>query len=72
MDGLGHGLGSTEPVGAETELAVPSSGWIILAIVIAVLFGLSLVVEALLWIAIVAAAIWAVAFVLRGMKRSLA
>ena len=48
-----------------------TTAWIVLAAVIAVLFGLSFVVEALLWIAIIAAAVWLVGFVVRGANRTI-
>ncbi len=48
-----------------------TTGWIILALVVALLFGLSFVVKAALWVAIIAAAVWLVAFLLRGANRSM-
>ncbi len=49
-----------------------TTGWIVLAVVVALLFGLSFVVEALLWVAIIAAAIWLVGFLVRGAQRTVA
>ena len=48
-----------------------TTAWIVLAVVVALLFGLSFVVEALLWVAIIAAAVWVVGFFMRGASRSL-
>lgn len=45
-----------------------TTGWILLALVVALLFGLSFVVKALLWVAIIAAAVWVVAFFVRGVS----
>ncbi len=45
--------------------------WVVLALVIAILFGLSFVVKALLWVALIAAALWVVAFFVRGAERTL-
>lgn len=47
-----------------------TTGWIILAVVIALLFGLSFVVKALLWVALIAAAVWVVGFFMSGAKRA--
>lgn len=47
-----------------------TTGWIILAILVALLFGLSFVVKALLWVAIIAAAVWVAAFMLNGARRA--
>ena len=35
-----------------------TTAWLLLALVVAVLFGLAFVVKALLWVAIIAAAVW--------------
>lgn len=48
-----------------------TTGWILLALVVALLFGLSFVVKALLWVAIIAAVVWAVAFFMKGASRTL-
>lgn len=45
--------------------------WVVLALVVAILFGLSFVVKALLWVALIAAALWVVAFFVRGAERTL-
>lgn len=48
-----------------------TTAWIVLAAVVALLFGLSFVVKALLWVAIIAAAIWLIGFFVGGANRSL-
>lgn len=45
-----------------------TTAWLLLALVVAVLFGLAFVVKALLWVAIIAAAVWVAAFFLRGAR----
>ena len=47
-----------------------TTGWIILAVIVALLFGLAFVVKAMLWVAIIAAAVWVVAFFVRGARRT--
>ena len=49
-----------------------TTGWIILAVLVALLFGASFLVEALLWVAIIAAAVWVVGFLVNGARRSVA
>lgn len=48
-----------------------TTAWIVLALLVALLFGLSFVVKALLWVAIIAAAVWVFAFLLGGTRRTL-
>lgn len=49
-----------------------TTGWIILALVVALLFGLSFVVKTLLWVALIAGVVWLAAFFMRSTKRSTA
>ncbi|NNE94596.1 MAG: hydrophobic protein [Acidimicrobiales bacterium] len=42
----------------------------VLAVIVALLFGASFLVEALLWVAIVAAAVWVVGFLVNGARRT--
>lgn len=48
-----------------------TTGWILLALVVALLFGLSFIVEALLWIAVIAAVVWVAAFFINGARSAL-
>ena len=47
-----------------------NTGFLIAALVVALLFGLSFAVKALLWVAIIAAAVWLAGFMLNGARRT--
>ncbi|MCB0995903.1 MAG: hypothetical protein KDB21_12475 [Acidimicrobiales bacterium] len=46
------------------------SALLVFALVVAILFGLALAVKALLWVALIAAAVWVAGFFLRGAERT--